>query len=103
MHTNTDETNQGDERTHTQPSRPKVCKRPAPAIASWARRYYCPGCKSTITVTGTWMHRRETVKHTCEVGGDDLRDCSAPPPDAPPTGEGQRKSSASSRKFPGPA
>ena len=31
------------------------------AYQDWSRRHYCPGCKSTITTTGTWLNRKETV------------------------------------------
>lgn len=41
----------------------------------WDQRHYCPGCKSTITTTGTWLNRRETVKHTCSACGDESLFC----------------------------
>lgn len=47
------------------------------AFEDWALRHYCPGCKSTVTITGTWLNRRETVKHTCESCGDDSIFCCA--------------------------
>ena len=47
------------------------------ADENWSQRHYCPGCKSTITITGTWLNRKETVKHTCEACGDDSVFCCA--------------------------
>ena len=47
------------------------------AFEDWSRRHYCPGCKSTVTITGTWLNRKETVKHTCEACGDDSVFCCA--------------------------
>lgn len=40
------------------------------AFQDWSMRHYCPGCKSTITTTGTWFNQKETVKHTCVSCGD---------------------------------
>lgn len=48
-------------------------------------RHYCPGCKSTITVTGAGFSLKEEVKHTCEACGSDSVFCCATTPDAPPT------------------
>lgn len=45
----------------------------------------CPGCKSTITITGTWLNQKETVKHTCELSGVDSVFCCATRREAPPT------------------
>ncbi len=39
--------------------------------------HYCPGCKSTITVTGKGKSRKETVKHTCSACGEDSAYCCA--------------------------
>ena len=54
------------------------------AYENWSRRHYCPGCKSTITITGTWLNRKETVKHTCEACGDDSVFCCATKKQAAP-------------------
>lgn len=48
-------------------------------------RHYCPGCKSTITVTGRGFKAKETVKHTCDACGDDSVFCCATRREAPPT------------------
>ena len=55
------------------------------AYENWSQRHYCPGCKSTITITGTWLNRRETVKHTCEACGEDSVFCCATKKQAAPT------------------
>jgi RNase P subunit RPR2 len=55
------------------------------AFHDWSQRHYCPSCKSTITTTGTWKDRKETVKHTCDACGDDSVFCCATTPDGPPT------------------
>jgi RNase P subunit RPR2 len=60
------------------------------AYENWAQRHYCPGCKSTITTTGSWLNRRETVKHTCDACGDDSVFCCATMKDAATT-EGMEK------------
>lgn len=56
------------------------------AFHDWTQRHYCPGCKSTVTTTGTWKERKETVVHTCNSCGDDSVFCCATTPDAPTTG-----------------
>ncbi len=58
----------------------------------WELRHYCPGCKSTITVTGSWLNGKETVKHTCGVCGDDSVFCCATPGSAPSTDGMESKS-----------
>jgi RNase P subunit RPR2 len=55
------------------------------AYENWAQRHYCPGCKSTITVTGTWLNQKETVKHTCDACGDDSVFCCSTQREAPST------------------
>lgn len=40
-------------------------------------RHYCPGCKSTITVTWSGLKSKQDVKHTCEACGDDSVFCCA--------------------------
>lgn len=55
------------------------------AYEDWQRRHYCPGCKSTITVTGSWLNGKETVKHTCDACGSDSVFCCATSKEAPPT------------------
>lgn len=55
------------------------------AYEAWARRHYCPGCKSTISVTGRGKDRKETVKHTCANCGDTSLVCCATRMDSPPT------------------
>ena len=47
------------------------------AMQDWSQRHYCPGCKSTITTTGTWFNQKETVKHTCDACGDNSVFCCA--------------------------
>ena len=34
-------------------------------------RHYCPGCKSTITVTGLGLKSNQEIKHTCVGCGND--------------------------------
>jgi predicted RNA-binding Zn-ribbon protein involved in translation (DUF1610 family) len=48
-------------------------------------RHYCPGYKSTITVTGAGFSLKEEVKHTCEACGSDSVFCCATMKDAPAT------------------
>jgi rRNA maturation endonuclease Nob1 len=48
-------------------------------------RHYCPGCKSTITVTGWGFGAKEEVKHTCDACGDDSVFCCATRREAPAT------------------
>lgn len=55
------------------------------ALEDWSRRHYCPGCKSTITISGTWLNRKETVKHVCEACGEASVFCCATSKEAPPT------------------
>ena len=55
------------------------------AYENWSQRHYCPGCKSTITITGTWLNRKETVKHNCEACGDDSVFCCATKKQAAPS------------------
>lgn len=47
------------------------------AYENWRKRHFCPGCKSTITVTGNWLNGKETVKHTCDECGSDSVFCCA--------------------------
>ena len=49
------------------------------------RRHYCPGCKSTIAVTGRGFGTKEEIKHTCEACGADSVFCCATKRDAPAT------------------
>jgi RNase P subunit RPR2 len=60
------------------------------AFQDWSQRHYCPGCKSTITTTGSWLNRKETVKHTCDACGSDSVFCCATSAAATPT-EGMGK------------
>ena len=53
-------------------------------------RHYCPGCKSTITVTGRGFKAKETVKHTCDSCGSESMFCCATTRSATPT-EGMEK------------
>lgn len=53
---------------------------PRPA-STWVRQHYCPGCKSTVTITGKWFDGKETVKHC----GDDSIFCFATRKDASAT------------------
>jgi hypothetical protein len=48
-------------------------------------RHYCPGCKSTITVTGWGFSAKEEVKHTCDACGNDSVFCCATRREASPT------------------
>jgi hypothetical protein len=48
-------------------------------------RHNCPGCKSTITVTGRGFGAPEEIKHTCDACGDDSVFCCATRREAPPT------------------
>ena len=57
----------------------------------WSQRHYCPGCKSTITTTGSWFNQKETIKHTCDARGDDSVFCCATTKDATPTGGMEKK------------
>lgn len=61
------------------------------AFQDWSQRHYCPGCKSTITTTGTWFNRKETVKHTCDACGDDSVFCCATKKDTTPTDGMEKK------------
>ena len=54
-------------------------------------RHYCPGCKSTITVTGAGFNLKEQVEHTCSVCGSNSVFCCATTTDAPPTEGMERK------------
>lgn len=48
------------------------------------RLHYCPGCTSTITITGKGKSRKETIQHTCTVGGNNSPDgCVRPTKSAP--------------------
>ena len=53
-------------------------------------RHYCPGYKSTITVTWTGLRSKQEVKHTCEGCGDDSIFCCATKSEASAT-EGMEK------------
>lgn len=53
-------------------------------------RHYCPGCKSTITVTGAGFNSKEEVKHTCGACGSDSVFCCATKREPVPT-EGMEK------------
>lgn len=55
------------------------------AMQDWSMRHYCPGCKSTITTTGSWFNQKETIKHTCTSCGDASVFCCATGQDAAPT------------------
>lgn len=54
-------------------------------------RHYCPGCKSTITVTGSGFHLKEEVSHTCDACGSDSLFCCATKRGTPPTEGMERK------------
>ena len=58
---------------------------PPSKIDTWMRKHHCPGCKSTVTITGKWFDRKETVKHTCDACGDDSIFCCATRKGATPT------------------
>ena len=55
------------------------------AFHDWERRHYCPGCKSSITTTGTWKEKKETIKHTCDNCGSDSVFCCASTREGQPT------------------
>lgn len=57
---------------------------------TWERRHYCPGCKSTITTTGSWKDRKAEIKHTCTSCGDESVFCCATRKDTAAT-EGMEK------------
>jgi len=54
-------------------------------------RHYCPGCKSTITITGAGFGAKEQIKHTCEGCGDDSVFCCATKTASTPTTGMERK------------
>ncbi len=54
-------------------------------LYDWLRRHYCPGCKSTVTTTGSWLNQKQTVKHTCDAHRDVPVFCCATQKDATPT------------------
>ena len=54
-------------------------------------RHYCPGCKSTITVTGAGLKSKEEVKHTCDACGSASVFCCATNREAPPTAGMEKK------------
>jgi RNase P subunit RPR2 len=54
-------------------------------------RHYCPGCKSTITVTGAGLKSKEQVKHTCEACGSDSVFCCATKGTVTPTSGMEKK------------
>lgn len=60
------------------------------SFQDWSQRHYCPGCKSTITITGTWLNQKETVKHTCDSCGEASVFCCATGQDAPTEGMEQK-------------
>lgn len=60
------------------------------SMQDWFQRHYCPGCKSTITTTGSWLNSKETVKHSCDVCGSDSVFCCATSKVTPPA-EGMEK------------
>ena len=45
---------------------------------SLEHQHYCPGCKSTITITGRAFSPKEEIKHTCVACGDDSVFCFQP-------------------------
>ena len=54
-------------------------------VTPFEHRHYCPGCKSTITITGVGFGSKEEVKHTCEACGSDSMFCCATKSEAAPT------------------
>lgn len=49
-------------------------------------RHHCPGCKSTIKVTGHWLTRRkESISHTCNTFEEEPSSCCASLPAASTT------------------
>jgi Zn finger protein HypA/HybF involved in hydrogenase expression len=46
-------------------------------VTPFEHRHYCPGCKSTITTTGSGFSAKEEVRHTCEACGSDSLFCCA--------------------------
>ena len=59
-------------------------------VVPFEHRHFCPGCKSTITMTGAGLHLKEEVKHTCSACGSDSVFCCATSKGASPT-EGMEK------------
>jgi hypothetical protein len=56
-------------------------------------KHLCPGCSSTITVTGVGKGAHSEVKHVCEKGGSDSAFCCATRSGSSPTKgmEGEKK------------
>ena len=54
-------------------------------VTPFEHRHYCPGCKSTITITGAGFNSKEEVKHTCEACGSNSMFCCATKREASPT------------------
>ena len=59
-------------------------------VTPFEHRHYCPGCKSTITTTGTGFSSKEEVRHTCNDCGSESVFCCATRRDAATT-EGMEK------------
>ena len=51
-------------------------------VMTVGEKHLCPGCNSTITVTGTGKGKHDVVNHTCEKCGDDSVFCCATKPGA---------------------
>jgi Zn finger protein HypA/HybF involved in hydrogenase expression len=61
-------------------------------VTPFEHRHYCPGCKSTITMTGVGFGAKEEVKHTCDAcGSDSLFCCASKSGESPTAGMGQAK------------
>lgn len=54
-------------------------------VTPFEHRHFCPGCKSTITTTGSGFSAKEEVRHTCEACGSDSLFCCATTRPASPT------------------
>jgi len=59
-------------------------------VTPFEHRHYCPGCKSTITTTGSGFSAKEEVRHTCNACGSESVFCCATRREAAAT-EGMEK------------
>ena len=60
-------------------------------VTPFEHRHFCPGCKSTITTTGSGFNAKEEVRHTCEACGSDSMFCCATARSTSPTSGMEKK------------
>lgn len=60
-------------------------------VTPFEHRHFCPGCKSTITTTGSGFNANEEVRHTCEACGSDSMFCCATARSTSPTSGMEKK------------